>query len=118
MQTNILNEKLEECSCKPMTGFYRDGKCRTGKNDFGSHTICAIMTNQFLQYSKSMGNDLITPRPEYNFLGLKEGDKWCLCASRWKEAHEANCAPHINASATSIYALEIVELEVLEKYFK
>ena len=90
---NVLGEVLEICSIKPMTGFYRDGCCDTGREDMGSHTVCAVMTSAFLEFSKSRGNDLLTPLPEFGFPGLKPGDRWCLCAPRWQEAFEANQAP-------------------------
>ena len=96
---NVLGEPLEICSIKPMTGFYRDGCCDTGREDFGSHTVCAVLTSAFLEFSKSRGNDLSTPMPEFGFPGLKPGDRWCLCAPRWREAFEAkkhpvwSCAP-------------------------
>ncbi|APW65074.1 hypothetical protein LPB137_04080 [Poseidonibacter parvus] len=116
MQTNILGTNLELCCSSPITGFYRDGICRTSQEDTGTHTICAILTNDFLQYSKSKGNDLTTPMPQYGFPGLKEGDKWCLCALRWKESYEANCAPNIIAEATSIATTKFIEKEILLKY--
>jgi len=103
---NILGQDLLPCSTEPMTGFYRDGCCRTGPGDRGVHTVCAVMTNEFLAFSKSRGNDLSTPRPEWNFPGLKEGDRWCLCAPRWQEAYEAGSAPRIVAGATHIGSLE------------
>jgi len=99
-----------------MTGFFRDGYCRTGPGDFGVHVVCAQMTEEFLQFSKSVGNDLITPRPEYNFPGLKPGDRWCLCAARWKEAFDAGVAPPVILEATQISALEFVTLEELQQY--
>lgn len=117
MQTNILNEALKECSCNPLTGFFRDGLCRASKEDLASHTVCAVMTKEFLEYSKSKGNDLITAIEEFNFPGLKEGDMWCLCASRWKEAYEANVAPYVIAEATSINALGIIDSQALEEYY-
>src|ERR1700733_15958168 len=92
---NVLGEPLEICSYKQMTGFYRDGCCNTGKEDVGSHTVCVIMTEEFLRFSKSRGNDLSTPMPEYGFPGLQPGDRWCLCAPRWHEAFEANQAPRV-----------------------
>lgn len=99
-----------------MTGFYRDGVCRTSPEDFGIHTVCAILTDEFLEFSQKRGNDLITAVPEFNFPGLKAGDKWCLCALRWKEAHEAGCAPKIVAQATSSESLKIIDKETLLKY--
>lgn len=99
-----------------MTGFLRDGCCNTNEQDHGSHTVCAVMTKDFLQFSKSQGNDLSTPRPEFGFDGLKEGDRWCLCAARWAEAEEAGCAPRVVLRACNERALEIVEMDVLRRY--
>jgi len=110
---NIFVEPLKLCCKNPSTGFYRDGFCRTNKDDNGKHVICAILTAEFLNYSKSKGNDLITPRPEYSFPGLKPGDKWCLCALRWKEAFEAGCAPKVLLEATDERALEYIEINNL-----
>ena len=93
---NVLGTKLQDCGRSPMTGFFRDGCCRTDENDLGSHTVCAILTNDFLQFSKSQGNDLISPRPELGFTGLKPGDRWCLCAARWQEAFEVGVAPQVD----------------------
>ena len=97
---NVLGEALEICSITPMTGFYRDGCCDTGREDLGSHTVCAMMTSAFLEFSKSRGNDLSTPQPEFGFPGLKPGDRWCLCAPRWQEAFEANQVPRVVLRAT------------------
>ena len=116
MQTNILNEPLIECSNDPMTGFFRDGMCKTAKEDFGGHTVCAVVTEEFLEYTKSKGNDLSTPNPQFNFPGLKPGDKWCLCAVRWKEALDAGYAPKIDPKATSMHATKVVEFDTLMKY--
>ena len=102
---NVLGEVLEICSITPMTGFYRDGCCNTGREDMGSHTVCAVMTAAFLEFSKSRGNDLSTPLPELGFPGLKPGDRWCLCAQRWQEAFEANQAPRVVLRATHQDAL-------------
>jgi uncharacterized protein (DUF2237 family) len=102
---NVLGEPLAICSFKPMTGFYRDGCCNTGKEDVGSHTVCAVMTAEFLTFSKSRGNDLSTPMPEFGFPGLQPGDRWCLCAPRWQEALEANKAPRVVLRATHEGAL-------------
>jgi uncharacterized protein len=113
---NVLGGALASCSTSPMTGFFRDGCCHTGPQDRGSHTVCAVMTDAFLQYSRSQGNDLITPRPEYEFPGLKAGDRWCLCVSRWREAYEAGVAPHVNLAATHSGALRIVTLAQLQEY--
>jgi uncharacterized protein len=110
---NIFGEPLKLCCTKPLTGFYRDGFCRTNKEDNGKHVVCSLVTVEFLQYSKSKGNDLITPRPEYGFTGLKPGDKWCLCALRWKEAFEAGCAPKVVLEATDERALEYIDINNL-----
>ena len=115
-QLNALGTELEECGLDPVTGFLRDGNCSTGPQDLGSHTVCAIVDEAFLEYSRSAGNDLITPIPEYGFPGLKPGDRWCLCASRWKQAYEAGCAPPIYLRATHERALELIELDVLKQF--
>ena len=112
---NILGEELQPCCTDPMTGIFRDGYCYTNQFDRGSHVVCAVVTDEFLAFTKSRGNDLSTPRPEYDFPGLKDGDGWCLCASRWREAYEAGVAPPIKAHATHEKALEIVPKEILEK---
>jgi hypothetical protein len=116
MQTNILGTNLELCCSIPITGFYRDGICRTSQDDTGTHTICAIVTTEFLEYSKSKGNDLTTAVPQYGFPGLKDGDRWCLCALRWKEAYEAGCAPKIIAEATSNATTNFIKKEILLEY--
>ncbi len=116
MNSNVIGGELEVCCTSPMTGFYRDGFCRTGGQDFGSHVICAELTQEFLEFTKSRGNDLSTPAPEYNFPGLKPGDRWCLCASRWQEALEAGVAPPVILSATHPRALEVVSLDDLKKH--
>lgn len=116
MPTNVLGGELECCCLKPKTGFYRDGYCRTGAQDQGLHVVCAQMTEEFLQFSYMMGNDLITPRPEYAFPGLKPGDRWCLCVVRWKEALEAGFAPPVVLTATQRTALEFVDLEELQAH--
>ncbi|MEL6987004.1 MAG: DUF2237 domain-containing protein [Bacteroidota bacterium] len=113
---NVFGENVELCCNSPMTGFYRTGFCYTGPDDFGTHIVCAKVTEAFLAYSKSQGNDLITPRPEYNFPGLQAGDKWCLCISRWVEAMEAGYAPPIDLKATHIKALDYVPLDILKKF--
>ncbi|MEM1302304.1 MAG: DUF2237 domain-containing protein [Pseudomonadota bacterium] len=113
---NVLGEALAPCSSDPLTGFFRDGHCNTCAEDHGSHTVCAILTAEFLAYSKYVGNDLSTPRPEYRFPGLKPGDQWCLCAGRFMQAHEEGCAPQVNLAATHQKALEVVPLEVLEEH--
>lgn len=112
---NVLGETLESCSQEPLTGFFRDGHCNTCAEDNGSHTVCAVMTAEFLAFSKYVGNDLSTPRPEFRFTGLKPGNGWCLCAARFLQAHEEGCAPKVNLAATHQRALEIVPLEVLEQ---
>ena len=111
---NVLGGRLAPCSTRPLTGFFRDGHCNTCAADRGSHTVCAVMTLEFLAYSKYVGNDLSTPRPEYNFAGLKPGDHWCLCADRFLQAHDEGCAPMVNLGATHRRALDIVPLEVLQ----
>jgi uncharacterized protein (DUF2237 family) len=113
---NVLGEPLEPCSTTPMTGFFRDGHCNTCEADRGSHTVCAVMTAEFLAYSKYLGNDLSTPRPEYGFGGLKPGDRWCLCAGRFLQAHEEGVAPRIHLASTHRRALEIVPMEVLREH--
>ena len=111
---NIFGETLAPCSTNPLTGFFRNGACDTCAADRGSHTVCAVMTAEFLAFSKYVGNDLSTPRPEFGFAGLSPGDHWCLCASRFLQAHEEGCAPKVNLAATHKKALDIVPLEVLE----
>ena len=113
---NVLGGKLEVCCTSPMTGFYRNGCCETGPQDTGRHVVCAQVTEQFLAYTKSQGNYLSTPVPMYDFPGLKRGDKWCLCASRWQEAWEDGVAPPVVLSATHEAALKYVPLEVLQEY--
>lgn len=113
---NVLGSELAPCSRTPMTGFFRDGHCNTCAEDSGSHTVCAVMTAEFLAYSKYFGNDLSTPRPEFNFPGLKPGDRWCLCAARFLQAHHEGVAPRVHLRATHRRALEIVPLAVLEPY--
>lgn len=113
---NVLGEKLELCCTDPMTGFYRDGKCSTGAGDIGVHIVCAQMTEEFLEFTRSRGNDLSTPVPAFNFPGLKPGDRWCLCASRWKEALDAGVAPPVVLSATHAAAVEYVSLNELKQH--
>jgi uncharacterized protein (DUF2237 family) len=113
---NVLGTELQSCSTDPMTGFYRDGCCRTGPDDYGLHLVCTEVTDDFLAFSKAAGNDLSTPNPMYRFPGLKAGDRWCLCVERWKEALEAGMAPKIVLESTHISALEYVDLEDLEAY--
>ncbi|WP_353931013.1 DUF2237 domain-containing protein [Okeanomitos corallinicola TIOX110] len=113
---NVLGTKLEVCCTSPMTGYYRDGFCNTGGQDFGMHVVCAQVTEEFLEYTKLQGNDLSTPVPQFNFPGLKPGDGWCLCAARWQEALEAGVAPPVILEATHIRALEVCNLEDLQKH--
>ena len=113
---NVLGTKLETCCFEPKTGFYRDGFCNTDQNDHGRHIICAIMTNEFLEFSKKMGNDLITPIPEYNFPGLKADDKWCLCILRWKEAFENEVAPKVTLASCHQKCLEYVSIDDLKQH--
>ena len=113
---NVLGEPLQLCSIKPITGFYRDGCCDTGTEDIGSHTVCVVMTAEFLDFSKSRGNDLSTPLPEFGFPGLKPGDRWCLCAPRWQEAFEANQAPRVVLRATHEGALTYCSLADLKRF--
>lgn len=114
MAKNVYGEPLKTCCTDPVTGFYRDGCCNTGPGDYGMHLICCVMTEEFLVFSKAQGNDLSTPRE--HFPGLKAGDRWCLCASRWIEAHKAECAPRVDLDATHFLMLEYVNLSVLEQY--
>lgn len=116
MGTNVLGGPLEPCNFDPVTGFYRDGCCNTGPEDLGAHLVCAVMTDEFLAFSKDRGNDLSTPNPAYGFEGLKDGDRWCLCAARWKEALDAGHAPKVVLEATHAQALEWVGLDELRRY--
>lgn len=113
---NVLGGVLETCSTAPVTGFFRNGCCDTGPMDRGLHTVCALMTDDFLAMSKYLGNDLSTPRPEFGFAGLKAGDQWCLCAARFLQAHEEGAAPRVRLAATHIRTLDIVPLSVLRQY--
>jgi len=113
---NVLGGELKSCCTDPMTGFYRDGYCRTGADDHGRHTVCILTTDEFLEYSRSAGNDLSTPMPQYSFPGLKGGDKWCLVAMRWKQALDDGMAPQVVLEATHESVLEIVTLEELRRY--
>jgi uncharacterized protein (DUF2237 family) len=110
---NVVGGTLLPCSSAPLTGFYRNGCCSTGEEDLGSHTVCVILTAEFLEFSKDVGNDLSTPRPEYGFDGLEPGDRWCLCAARWLEAHEAGRAPDVVLGATHARALDVIPIELL-----
>ena len=116
MASNVLGTELKSCSTNPLTGFYRDGCCNTGAEDVGLHTVCAQVTAEFLTFSQVQGNDLSTPRPEFEFPGLKPGDKWCVCVLRWVEALEAGVAPPIDLEASHISVLEFVTRADLEKY--
>ncbi len=116
MSQNVYGNPLIPCCTAPMTGYFRDGLCRTMPEDTGTHVVCAVITEAFLSYTKSKGNDLGTPRPEWQFPGLKAGDKWCLCVTRWLEAEKAGVAPKIDLNATHIKALEFTHLELLEAY--
>lgn len=116
MPTNVIGGPLESCCTSPMTGFYRDGFCKTGPGDVGLHTVCAVMTDEFLTFSRDRGNDLITPREEYGFPGLKAGDRWCLCVSRWQEAFEVGMAPQVVLEGCHASALEFVDRQDLEAH--
>ena len=113
---NVRGGPLAACSRAPLTGFFRDGCCRTGPDDAGVHTVCAVMTRDFLDFTVRAGNDLVTPRPEWGFPGLRPGDRWCLCAARWLEAARAGCGPPVVLEATHEQTLEIVTLEMLERH--
>ena len=114
-QRNVLGEALETCSTSPLTGFYRDGCCNTGAGDHGVHTVCAEMTAEFLAFSKYVGNDLSTPRPEFGFAGLKPGDRWCVCAARWYQAYDEGCPAPVFLRATNEATLAIVPLSALKE---
>ena len=113
---NVLGEKLQSCSERPLTGFFRDGCCNTSSEDVGVHTVCAVMTAEFLEFSKARGNDLSTPMPEFGFPGLKPGDRWCLCAPRWREALDAGRAPQVVLAATHEASLEFASLADYKKH--
>ena len=113
---NVLGGKLQSCSLRPLTGFMRDGCCNTTDEDVGVHTVCVRMTAQFLAFSRARGNDLSTPMPDFDFPGLKPGDQWCLCAARWREALDADCAPDVVLEATHERTLDFVALEDLKKH--
>ncbi|MEM7182625.1 MAG: DUF2237 domain-containing protein [Spirochaetota bacterium] len=113
---NVFGEKLILCSAQPVTGFFRNGCCDTNAEDLGSHTVCVELTEGFLQFSKQVGNDLSTPRPQWNFPGLNAGEKWCLCAERWLEAYREGYAPKVHLHSTHKKALEIIPLETLERF--
>ena len=113
---NVFGEALESCSEEPLTGFFRDGCCNTSAQDQGSHTVCVEVTREFLEFSRFRGNDLSTPRPEFSFPGLSPGDRWCLCAERWREAHAAGMAPRVLLRSTHKRALEVVPLSIMRKF--
>ena len=116
MARNVLGTELEICCTDPLTGFYRNGRCETGSDDWGLHTVCAQVTEEFLAFSQARGNDLVTPNPALRFPGLVPGDRWCLCVLRWREALEAGVAPPVHLEATHISALEFVDLDVLQQH--
>jgi uncharacterized protein (DUF2237 family) len=113
---NVYGQPLVPCSFDPLTGFFRDGCCKTDDEDRGLHVVCAVMTEEFLRYSLAHGNDLITPRPEWSFPGLQTGDQWCLCATRWRDALLANVAPPVVLESTHIKVLTLIDLDVLERH--
>lgn len=115
-EKNVFGEELKSCNTSPMTGFYRDGCCRTGPEDLGLHIVCTQVTEEFLNFSREVGNDLTTPRPEFEFPGLKPGDKWCLCAMRWKEALDNDMAPPVILESTHESVLELIPFEELKRY--
>ena len=115
-QKNVLGTILELCGTDPITGYFRDGCCNTGDGDVGTHTVCAVVDDRFLEFSLSKGNDLVTPRPEYGFEGLNNGDCWCLCAVRWEEARRAGCAPRVKIKSINIKTLEYVRLQDLKDH--
>ena len=116
MASNVFGKPLIPCSTDPMTGFFRTGLCDTCGDDVGMHTVCVVMTDEFLEFSATVGNDLSTPMPAYGFPGLKAGDNWCLCLQRWIEAYEAKVAPQVVLEATHISALEFIDLEILQEF--
>src|ERR1035437_7532561 len=113
---NVLGGELQSCCTDPMTGFFRDGSCNTGPDDVGRHTVCIVATDKFLEYSKSAGNDLSTPMPQYAFPGVKDGDRWCLCVTRWRQALEDGMPPQVVLESTHESALQVVKLEDLREY--
>ncbi|MFM7454860.1 MAG: DUF2237 family protein [Cyanobium sp.] len=113
---NVLGEPLDLCSCEPLTGWFRDGSCRTNDADHGRHTVCCVVTEAFLSYSRAQGNDLSAPAPAYGFPGLKPGDHWCVCAPRWLEAYEDGMAPPVRLAATEQGTLEVIPLELLQRH--
>lgn len=115
-ELNVLGQRLEPCCYAPQTGFYRDGYCRTGPQDFGRHIVCAEVTTEFLAFTRAAGNDLSTPRPEFGFPGPRPGDRWCLCALRWKEAFEAGCAPPVILESCHQRVLELIPMKTLQAH--
>ncbi len=115
-QLNVFGKVLKTCSYDPLTGFFRDGCCNSSANDKGEHTVCAIVSDKFLKFSLSKGNDLITPREEFNFPGLMDGDRWCLCVDRWVEAYQNECAPMLVLEATNVDVLKKIDIEILKKF--
>lgn len=113
---NVLGDALEPCGTDPVTGFYRDGCCNTGPEDLGSHTVCAVVTQEFLAHQREVGNDLSTPRPEYGFPGLRPGDRWCVCAARWLQAYQDGAAAPIVLAATNASALEVIPVTALREH--
>ena len=116
IELNVLGYPLEACSCEPMTGWHRDGSCRSDASDVGQHTICCVINDQFLTYSKAQGNDLSTPMPEFGFAGLNSGDRWCVCAARWRQAYDDGVAPNVRLEATHIDALNVVGIDILKEH--
>ncbi|MAI29230.1 MAG: DUF2237 family protein [Pelagibacteraceae bacterium TMED124] len=115
-QLNVFGKALKTCSSDPLTGFFRDGCCNSSVNDPGEHTVCAVVSDKFLKFSLSKGNDLVTPREEFNFPGLIDGDKWCLCVDRWIEAFQNECAPRLILEATNVDVLKKIDIEILKKF--
>jgi len=115
-QRNVMGQALQECSCQPLTGWFRDGSCRTDPADLGRHTVCCVITDAFLAYSRAQGNDLSTPAPAFGFPGLRAGDRWCVCARRWLEAYEDGLAPPVCLEACEVSTLEVIPLEVLQQH--
>ncbi len=115
-ELNVLSGPLEVCGVEPVTGFFRDGCCATGPEDLGSHTVCAVVTQEFLSQQRSVGNDLVTPRPEYQFPGLRPGDRWCVVATKWLQAHHDGAAAPVVLASTHIRTLNIIPLEILQQY--
>ena len=115
-QLNVFGKALKTCSDDPLTGFFRDGCCNSSLNDKGEHTVCAIVSDKFLKFSLSKGNDLISPREEFNFPGLMDGDRWCLCVDRWIEAYQNECAPRLVLEATNVDVLKKIDIEILKKF--